>query len=433
MSSEGTLGTRGLAQVLPELGRAGSTGILTIQGTQEIIALSFLKGGIVSADALNQTMEDGLGKVLSDLGLVASDQFAELAAEYQAGGGQVVDLLVERGFLEREQLLEAVRKNTYLLGRQALQWTEGDYKFYAGDEVSYEEGIDPLSPEELLTRATRELGADFMPGGAPADSAVYQRSRGAEPPVESGDAGQFAAVDRQVVSIFKLLNGKRSVADLADASGMPGFRVAYFVGRWEHEGLVELKGAAGASPDHLVDALADPLAGDELPAPARPSLMARLWSRAPAGGAPDALPWPSRLLGLLFVVGLLWTFGERPVRMLLPFPWQSGVQDAADRERAGAVLSRVRLANGAHFLLHGRFAEEMSELATAGLLPPALLVMTSDRGLSYSATEDSYVLTWLAGGQSETVLQESVRGDFLLDPELEPPSRSRRAPLVLLD
>ncbi len=183
---EGNLQERKLGDVLLTLGRQARTGILTIQGEQEIIAFSFLEGSIVSADALNQSLEDGLGEVLSSLGLVSAEQFAGLAAEYQAGGGRVLDLLVERGFLNREQLLEALRQHNYRLCLQALAWTSGEFKFYQGEEVAHEEGVRSLPVEELLVRASRGGEAVPLPGPVPESSAVFGRARSA---FETGKAG----------------------------------------------------------------------------------------------------------------------------------------------------------------------------------------------------------------------------------------------------
>ena len=58
---EGVLQEGALYGVLLELAREGSTGILTVQGEEEIIAFSLLAGEIVAADALNTTMEEALG------------------------------------------------------------------------------------------------------------------------------------------------------------------------------------------------------------------------------------------------------------------------------------------------------------------------------------------------------------------------------------
>ena len=133
-----------LVEVILSIGRLGRTGILTIQSATEIIGISFDKGEMVAADALNQAQEDGFGEVLAELGKITEEEYASLVAEYQAGGGPVMELLTERSHLDRSELLDALSLHAYRLCREALSWDDYEYKFYQGQEVAFEEGVRPL-------------------------------------------------------------------------------------------------------------------------------------------------------------------------------------------------------------------------------------------------------------------------------------------------
>ncbi|HEY0782969.1 MAG TPA: DUF4388 domain-containing protein, partial [Thermoanaerobaculia bacterium] len=192
MSVEGSLDLFRLPEILQVISQQGKTGILTVQGLQDIVAISFLNGRIVAADALNQTLEEGLAEVLVGGGWVNPREFAEAAAEHQNTGGRLVDLLVERGYMERPQLLQALRVQTNRLLTQVLSWEQGDFKFYGGDEVSYEEGFTPISVEDLLLQT---LSAEAErpkrrpppapeappPAAAPANRAATARPSAAAP------------------------------------------------------------------------------------------------------------------------------------------------------------------------------------------------------------------------------------------------------------
>ena len=89
--------------------------------------------------------------------MVKPAQFSAAVAEHQTGGGRLVDALLQKGLLTRPQLLSALRAQTYNLLLQTLR-PDGSFKFYGGDEVSYEEGFQPISVEELLIRSL----ADFQ-------------------------------------------------------------------------------------------------------------------------------------------------------------------------------------------------------------------------------------------------------------------------------
>ncbi|HEY7213344.1 MAG TPA: DUF4388 domain-containing protein, partial [Thermoanaerobaculia bacterium] len=159
MAVEGTLDLFKLPEILQLISQQRKTGILTIQGQQDIVAISFLNGRIVAADALNQTLEEGLSQVLVKEGMLSAPDLARAAAEHHAAGGRLIDLLVERRYVERAQLLEALRLQTFRLIEQLLRWNQGDFKFYSGDEVSYEDGFVPIPVEELLIKAVQNAAS----------------------------------------------------------------------------------------------------------------------------------------------------------------------------------------------------------------------------------------------------------------------------------
>lgn len=174
---EGDLRSASLTRVLQRVAAFGQNGILTLQGEDDIVAVSFLRGAVVSADALNQTIEDGLGKVLLGQGLIRAEDLAAAVREYQGGSsGSFAELLVQRGLVGRTELLEGLRVQTLRQMLQLLTWRRGEFKFYPGDEVSFEQGFVPISVEELLLRAIEKLGDKIgLPGTVPEVDAVFRR------------------------------------------------------------------------------------------------------------------------------------------------------------------------------------------------------------------------------------------------------------------
>src|SRR4029079_11902046 len=176
MALEGSLEVFSLSEILQMVAVQKKTGILTVQGEADIVAVSFLNGQVVAADALNQTVEEGLGQVLSQMQLVKPEDFAAVAAEHQAGGGRMVDLLQQRGYVERPQLLRALRTQTYGLLMQLLDWKRGDFKFYGGDAVSSEESFEPITVEEVLSRGGPASAASGPePGDTVGERTVFSR------------------------------------------------------------------------------------------------------------------------------------------------------------------------------------------------------------------------------------------------------------------
>ena len=159
MAVEGTLELFKLPEILQLIAQQKKTGILTIQGAQDIIAVTFQNGRIVAADALNQTLEEGLARVLVAEGLLDRADFARAAAEHDAAGGRLLDLLVDRGYTARSDLLRGLRLQTFRLLEQLLSWQKGEFKFYSGDEVPFEEGFVPISVDELLYQSAEKAVA----------------------------------------------------------------------------------------------------------------------------------------------------------------------------------------------------------------------------------------------------------------------------------
>ena len=105
MNLEGDLQTTPLHNVMLSVSASSGSGILTIQGDDDIVAVSFLNGAIVTADALNQTVEEGLGKVLEGRGLIAREDFDAVVRDHQGGStGSLGDMLVQRNLINRDEM-----------------------------------------------------------------------------------------------------------------------------------------------------------------------------------------------------------------------------------------------------------------------------------------------------------------------------------------
>ena len=391
MAVEGTLDLFKLPEILQLISQQRKTGILTVQGQQDIVAISFLNGRIVAADALNQTLEEGLSQILHKEGMISAPDLARAASEHQAAGGRLIDLLVERRYIDRPRLLEALRLQTWRLLEQLLRWNQGDFKFYSGDEVSYEEGFDPISVEELLINAAPAMQPE-PPRPAPAPAP--------RPAVQPAPAPVVAAP--------------------APAAPRP---------------------AAPAAPPRPT-AVVRPITA--VPRPSAPTPVTeeevtgpfRKMKVEPRPAAPPTLAWIGRPLALLLaaltVSALIW----QPNGLLFPFPWQDHERGDLAREQRSALDLKIDHAAKTWFLLKGSFPDRLEELVQAGLLSESDLKDPRGDRFLYAASEESYTLQPAAGGKPvpDAETTEAITGNFLLDPEfLNVPSETNATPLVLLD
>lgn len=394
MAVEGTLDLFKLPEILQLVSQQKKTGILTVQGQQDIVAISFLNGRIVAADALNQTLEEGLAQILHKEGMISAPDLARAAAEHQAAGGRLIDLLVERRYIERSQLLEALRLQTWRLLEQLLSWSQGDFKFYSGDEVSYEEGFDPISVEELLINTAPSLPAEPpppRPGPAPAP--------------RPAPAAPVASVGRTAAAVQPVAPPQPAPPRL-QAVPRPTPVTAPAVTR------------PAVPPD------------EETAGPFRKMKV------EPRPTAPPAPGWMGRTLALLFAALVVAVLVRSPGSLLFPFPWQEREREDLAREQRTALDLKIDHAAKTWFLLKGSFPDRLEDLVATGLLSPSDLKDSRRRPLLYAASEESYSLQPVEDGKPvpDAGTTEAITGNFLLDPAfLSVPSETNVQPLVLLD
>lgn len=388
MAVEGTLEVFKLPEILQMISQQQKTGILTVQGQQDIIAVSFQKGQIVTVDSLNQTQEEGLSQILVQEGLLTGTQFARASSEQQSTGVRLLDFLVQRNYVQRDALLRALRLHATRLLGELLRWDKGEFKFYGGDEVPYEEGFVPIPVGEVLVGRTdpaphRAIGPRPVPGPAPELSVP---SPGAPAPAAGGST-----------------------------AARPGLRV------------VRREGALPADRPILA---AVPAAGAEEPEAAGP--FRKMTVEAPEA-RPSVLP---RVAAAVLATLALLVIVLAPAAVVVPFPWQQEERLDLAREQRASLYLKIDRAAKTWFLLEGRFPERLSQLVEAGFLSPGDLADPQGRPFQYSATEESYTLHPLVEGEplSGEEATEAITGNFLLDPGfLTLPAESSAQPLVLLD
>jgi len=450
MAIEGTLDELRLPEILQLVAQQRKTGILTIQGEETIVAVSFLHGRVVAADSLEETVEERLARLLVRDGIVGRGALADAAARSRDGEGRLVDVLVEEGYLSRERLLDALRAQTLDLLEDLIAWRRGEFKFYAGEQVSFEEGFEPISVEDLLIAwldhpAFTEDEAEAI--GGPAGGGGAER--------ETSFADVAASAGREELGAAELGTGEPGAAPTAPADPAEVRRRLELTPEdgFAEPGDGELPAIDLADEvpwpgvDELARAAAEPAVGPrsfaeiELDADAEPEADDRFRpAEAGVGGAaaarrrdaaaprawPAALPaWVPASLAAGLAAVLLVALLTAPGRFLLPFPWQAPEREALAALQAQARDRTVDRAAKTFFLLEGRFPESLERLVALDLLEPGDVRGPSGEPLLYEAQEDSYRL----GDRSE-----AITGNFLLDPELfGPTAASARAPLVLLD
>ncbi len=454
MALEGDLNSVVLPKVLQSISAQRSNGILTIQGEEDIVAVSFLAGGVVAADALNQTVEEGLGDVLQSQNLVSAEDFKAIARDHQGGGsGSLGDLLVERGLVSREELLQGLRMQTYRLMLQVLTWRQGEFKFYGGDEVSYEEGFVPIPVDELLIRSIDDLGeAGGVAGPVPELDSAYRQV----PPRSSvqvmgrdgdgGDEGIWITEEQEL--FLSRSDGTVSAAELARKMGLPRYKALFTLYNLLQHDLIEPLGrVAPAAPPKLEIELPEEVPNHLRAEIFKPPEPAPGTSPAPAAAvaerpvvkkavAADRLHrWIGPALAAVLIGVLVLSFLRYPGRVLLPFPWQTNQRSTVEQQLRQSLFQKIDRAAKAYFLVQAHYPDSLADLVELGLLSEVDLRDPAGYTLSYSTNDVSYTIELLDDGKAVEGLgtSEAITGDFLLDSQFFHSSSQDEKPLYLID
>jgi hypothetical protein len=417
MAIEGSLDDFRLPEILQMVAQQQKTGILTVQGDATIVAVSFLSGRVVAADSLEETVEQRLGEVLMRRGLVTRSEFGEVAERERRGEGRLVDLLVASGRLERRQVLDSLRQQTEELLTGLLDWQQGEFKFYGNDEVSYEEGFEPISVESLLLSSLDDEPEPTAPTPGGRLPSIH-RLGDPEPDLEPRHLDDGGGLDE-------------------DSFDVPGLDAPLFDSPHFDDPAAESPavGEARLGPRPVPDPADDEEELERTGVFVPPLAAAEPVARpARAGGrlADAVVPVFGFALALLLLAGAALASSH----FLLPLPWQQGErlsQQAVERQAAYQAIDR---AAKTYFLLEGHFPDDLDTLREMSMLDAQDLADPAGVPLVYSPQEDSYELApELPPEQSDPLVSiEAITGNFLLDPEfLSAGPTSGQAPLVLLD
>lgn len=422
MAVEGSLDLFQLPEILQIISQEQKTGILTVQGQNDIIAISFLDGKVVAADALNSTVEDGLGEVLLQQSRLTRQEHEAALAEKRRSGRRLMDVLAE-GALERGEVLEALRTLTLDLLEKLLTWRQGEFKFYSGEEVSYEDGFRPITVEDLLLANLPQA----------AERAAAERAE------RESDEGPDR--DAEIAAVEKVEAAEEDAAVESEARGSGTPVAPVVVGPPEVSPQPVFRPVTRPEPD-LGEAplrpFPAPFQPPEIPESRETPVQIPAKARAAGRRATDwrigtrsrrILAWG---LGGLVAAILAAVAVTAPTAVLLPAanPEQ---REAFEHNRREARYAKIESVVRSYALAEGRLPEDLEVLVERGMLPRDEVRGPLGQPPLYEVDGLVYRIRPLLT-EEESAFLGSLQGDFLLDPSQLAGARDGSSqPLVLLD
>src|SRR6266496_537835 len=125
MGLEGTLRTFSVTDILQVLGLQRKTGILTVEGKEDTITVSFLAGQIVSADSAASSLEERVGNLLVRTGKLAPEQLVRAREARTETHQRLASLLLRDRLLPAEDLHQAIRLQIGRIIHAMFPWKDG--------------------------------------------------------------------------------------------------------------------------------------------------------------------------------------------------------------------------------------------------------------------------------------------------------------------
>jgi len=247
---KGNLKERNIGDLLDLISKEQKTGVLSISGKSEKAQVAFDNGMVVMAGSDLKRMDDLLGHRLVKGGLIKQANLDEALA-IQKNTLQVLgNILVEKGFVEKEVLRKSLLLQVQEAVYRILDWAEGNYDF-EDKEVKYDKALyTPLSTEYLLVEGQRIVTEwPKVRKTIPSSDIVFiAKSKETTEGIVAPEEDQGLLPEQE--QVLKLLNGSRTVKDIVDLSRLGEFEATKALSELLGRGLIEPRAEeAKAAPE----------------------------------------------------------------------------------------------------------------------------------------------------------------------------------------
>ena len=259
---QGTLDTFGVVEILQLLGQSRSSGTLHVECPQRIVDVHFVQGRIAETrDSTRVAADTVIGSQLLKRSLVDEAQLGDALKRQEASPRPLGTLLVESGSLEEGDLLDVLsRQVAHTLVAARLEAT-GTYVFAADDDPSAVDFVT-VDTGDLLDTITA-LGSEYC-------LAIEMLAQSNPVLVHNGDyrtlPRNLLAFGRDELLILMQVDGRRTVAEIDDASGLEKVTALSILGKLVEAGALLIKSErqsrAGESAADARAARTEPAARD---------------------------------------------------------------------------------------------------------------------------------------------------------------------------
>jgi hypothetical protein len=334
MALSGSLREFALSEVLQLLSGQRKTGSLRLTRGNETKVLYLLEGRIAAVRDRGMASDDPLARFLRRIHRLSDEQMRGVASIHAESGRDLVDLLLNGRYIEREELSMLYERMVLDVLHEVLNWDDGVYSF---SNVTPPESVLPvsLSTESMLMEAVRRTDEMRRYQAKLSDPGLVLGLRELPDP--------DAALSEEEKELFGLVDGRHTLGELVAESALTDYEAYEALFRLVEAGWIELQGRRATV---------------EEPMPAETNAARRVLGDS---WRTDLVLAGAAALLLVVVQVAAWKTAPTPSR---PDPALATATDAY----AAMAMRDVRFALDLHQVRSGRYPERLEALVDAGWL-----------------------------------------------------------------
>lgn len=236
-----------LPEIFQLVATGRKTGTLGIQCDDDIVMVYFRAGSVIYGYGPRKTYH--IGRLLVEKGRITVDQLDEAIAE-QAGdkavGRRLGQILIEKRYIDRADLEEAVRLQVEELVYSLMSWDRGSFKFYEDQFPTEEEITVEISTENVVLEGLRRLDElNHLRDCLPDFSTVYTLT-----PSETGQRRDIA-LEPDEWNTLALVDGHRNMTEIVTASSLESLETLKHLASLQLSGLIQTSRSGAGKQDKL--------------------------------------------------------------------------------------------------------------------------------------------------------------------------------------
>lgn len=224
--------------------RGYKTGSLLLKRPNDGAALFFDRGKLISVTRPQR--KELLGELLVRIGKISPNQCdAAIKAQNNGNIRPLGQILIEQGTISQEELQACIKQQIEEAVYELFAWHEGEFKFEAGMKPAIDEvqAITPIPVENLIMEGVRRV--DEM-------SRIKERIPNNDVLVVFTERPDQKATNINMTAdewrVFARINGKTTINEIAQKTGLSPFEVSHVVFGFITAGLAEVRRPAPVAP-----------------------------------------------------------------------------------------------------------------------------------------------------------------------------------------